>query len=82
MERSYLEDMLILFKRINGVRLMQDEMRYLQQDLVIIQNIPDVITDRIVRVNVGEIKGRIISTITANMAKIIRASEEVLQKLL
>ena len=57
-------------------------MKHLQQDLIIIRNIPDVIVDRIVRINVSDVKSKIISTIKSNISKIIKASEDVLQRLL
>lgn len=61
---------------------MQDEMKYLEQDLKIIRSFPNIIEDTVVRIDISNIKQLIISTIKLNMNKIGKASEEVLQRLL
>ena len=57
-------------------------MKHLKDDLQIIKGFPDVIVDRVVRINISEVKHKIINTINGNMVKILKASEEVLQRLL
>lgn len=61
---------------------MQDEIKYLEQDLIIIRSFPNIIEDTVVRIDISNIKYLIISTIKLNMNKIGKASEEVLQRLL
>lgn len=57
-------------------------MECLKSDLSIIQNFPNLITDQIVVIDITEIKAKIISTIEWSMNKILKTSEEVLQKIL
>lgn len=57
-------------------------MKNLHNDLKIIRSFPNMIEDKLVRIDISHIKNTIISTINSNITKIGRASEEVLQRLL
>ena len=74
MEKPYPEEMIALFRSINGVKLMQDEMNHLKTDLRIIKAFPDVLVDHFVKINIRTIKERIIKTIEGYMSKILTAS--------
>lgn len=53
MERPYIDEMISLFKKINGIRLMQDEMSNLKADLKIIKAFPSVIEHKVVRLDIS-----------------------------
>lgn len=57
-------------------------MKNLNNDLKIIRSFPNLIEDKLVRIDISQIKNSIISTINTNITKIGRASEQVLQRLL
>jgi hypothetical protein len=50
-------------------------MRNLESDLKIIREFPNVIEDKVVRIDISSIKQKIISTITINIKQIGKASE-------
>ena len=82
MEKSYIEEVLALFKSINGIKLIQDEMNYLKEDLLLISSFPNIIVDKHVRINIQNIKEKIIKAIDSHKSKILKTSEDVLVKLL
>lgn len=50
-------------------------MKNLNNDLKIIRSFPNLIEDKVVRIDISQIKNSIISTITSNITKIGKASE-------
>lgn len=57
-------------------------MKNLKSDLQIIQSFPNVIEDKILRLDITVLKSKIISAINTNITKIVKASEDILQHLL
>jgi hypothetical protein len=53
MEKPYIEEIILLYKALNGVKLIKEEMGYLKKDLLIISNIPNVIENKLVRIDIS-----------------------------
>lgn len=64
MEKPYIDDIIILYKKLGAINLLKQEYLHLKSDLAIISNIPSVIIYKFYRLDVSLIKQKIISTIT------------------
>jgi hypothetical protein len=82
MEKPYIDDFIQLYKSIKAIKLIEEEMSYLKQDLELIKSIPSIIEIQFIRLDVTEIKAKIELTILAFIKKILKTCEETLGKML
>jgi len=56
MEKAYIDDFLLLYKQVHAIRLIDEEMKYLKEDLLLIQSFPNVIELQLIRLDITQIK--------------------------
>lgn len=80
-DRSYVDELLELFERINGAGLVRDELNYLREDKKLVENLPNSIYCDMLVVQTTDLKERILNAIDSNRNKIIRSCENRLSKI-
>jgi len=75
-DKSYIEELIELFDKINGCGLLRDELRYLREDRRIVVALPDLVYCDMLVLQTSELKERILNAIDANCSKIIKACEQ------
>lgn len=75
MEKPYIDDFIQLYRNIKAIKLIEEEMGYLKQDLTLIRSFPNIIEIHFIRLDISEIKTRIETTIQSFIKKILKTCE-------
>lgn len=75
MEKPYIDDFIYLYKKINTIKHIEEEMNCLKDDLALIQSFPNIIELHLIRLDISAIKEKIQSTIQIFMKKLLKVSE-------
>lgn len=59
MEKPFIDEFIYLYKKLKTVKLLEEEMEYLKEDLKLIRSIPNIIEIKFIRLNITQIKDKI-----------------------
>lgn len=74
-DKSYLDEVLELFEKINGCQLVTDEIRNLFFDHKIISLVPPILYSDLLQVTTRDLKEKIITCIDSNIGRLLKACE-------